>query len=345
MPPAEKRRGAFVISLDLELAWGVRDIYNIHDPYMVRVIHERRVVPQILELFEKYHIGATWAVVGIMFARSRRELEDFSPSLRPQYKNHRLDPYRQSIGEGEEDDPLHFGYSLIRKIQLARRQEVATHTFSHYYCLEEGQNRDTFAADLDSALALAGKYGIQISSIVFPRNQRNPHYDKVLLDRGIICFRGTENHPAYLAGSRGDSRLPYKRLYRLIDSHIPLSGFHLTSWGDLMEGSGLYNIPASRYLRPAESFGFAAGLRLKRIKQAMEKAARDKKIFHLWTHPQDFGGAPEENLRYLETILQHFKRLEEEYGMVSLSMRETALRQIKSLDKEEGELWKFNSGI
>ena len=49
MPPAEKRRGAFVISLDLELAWGVRDIYNIHDPYMVRVIRKKGG-SQILEL-------------------------------------------------------------------------------------------------------------------------------------------------------------------------------------------------------------------------------------------------------------------------------------------------------
>ncbi|HHX94208.1 MAG TPA: polysaccharide deacetylase family protein [Clostridia bacterium] len=333
-----------MISLDLELAWGVRDIYSIHDPYMVRVIHERRVVPRILELFEKYRIGATWAAVGIIFARSRRELEDFSPSIKPQYNNPRLNPYRERIGGGEGDDPLHFGHSLIKEIQKARRQEIATHTFSHYYCLEEGQNRDTFAADLDSALALAAKNGIQIKSIVFPRNQRNPDYDEVLLDRGIICFRGTERHPMYQAGSRENSRLPHKRIYRLLDSHISLSGSHLTSWGDVVEESGLYNIPASRYLRPVENFSFFAGLRLKRTVNAMEEAARSKRIFHLWTHPQDFGGAPEENLCHLETILQHFKRLEEEYGMVSLSMREAAL-QTAGVNKKEGESWKFNSRI
>lgn len=334
----ERTGGAFVISLDFELAWGVRDIYGPRDPYMLRVIHERRAVPRILDLFEKYDVSATWAVVGMMFARTRWELEHFSPRVKPRYKDPTLDPYREDLGEGEEDDPLHYGYRLIRHISQANRQEIATHTFSHYYCLEEGQTREAFAADLDSALALAEKHGIRIRSIVFPRNQHNPDYDGILLEKGIICFRGTEKHPMYRGEMRKESRKPHKRLFRLADSHLSLSGPHLTAWEEVVEGSGLCNVAASRYLRPPGGGGVFSGFRLKRILRAMEEAGKTQRIFHLWTHPQDLGMDLEENLQGLTAILEHFKRLEKQYGMASLTMIEAGDRALEIKDRR-GKAW------
>lgn len=320
-------KGAMVLSLDFELIWGVRDIYRVTDPYVLRVIHERMVIPHILELFEEYDIAATWATVGSMFAQTRAELVQFTPPIKPQYQDDNLNPYQETVGMGEWDDPLHYGYQLIKRISQTKRQEIATHTFSHYYCLEAGQTREAFTSDLASALALAQKKGISIRSIVFPRNQHNPAYDDLLLDCGIICYRGTENHPVYRPFGRRNSRLPYKRLYRLVDSHLTLSGSHLTDWGDVIKTSGLCDVAASRYLRPTKNSGtWLAKLRLNRIVKVMEEAARTKKIFHLWFHPQDFGLNPEDNLRFLKIILEHFRKLQAEYGMVSLSMLEVAHR-------------------
>jgi hypothetical protein len=68
-------------------------------------------------------------------------------SARPRYRDSRLDPYDGAVGEGEADDPLHFAPSLIGRIRATRRQEISTHTFSHYYCLEPGQDRQAFRAD------------------------------------------------------------------------------------------------------------------------------------------------------------------------------------------------------
>lgn len=338
MSSAEKaERGAMVISFDFELLWGVRDIYSSNDPYINRVIQEAKVIPRMLELLGEFEAAATWAAVGAIFAQSRSELKRFSPHIKPQYKEVRLDPYQEVLGEDERDDPLHYGYSLIQKIQRTNRQEIATHTFSHYYCLEAGQNSEAFAADLDSALKLARERGIQIRSIVFPRNQHNQDYDNILLERGIICYRGTEQHPAYAAEGRNKSRMPYKRLYRLVDSHIPLSGSHLIPWESVVEESGLCNVAASRYLRPTDnSVSILSALRLKRIVNAMEEAARTRKVFHLWTHPQDFGSEPEESIKVLRLVLENFKRLEKQYGMLSLGMLETAAmaQEIRRLQKE-----------
>lgn len=337
-PGSAVEGGAMVISLDFELLWGVRDLYSEDDPYMIRVINERKVVPRILDLFEEYNIAATWAVVGMMMAQGRSELRRFAPKVKPCYTDEKLYPYDEPVGEGEWDDPLHYAHQLVREIQGRKRQEIATHTFSHYYCLEEGQNREAFTADLDSALSIANKYGIQIRSIVFPRNQYNHHYDEVLVQRGVVCYRGTENHRAYRVELRGH-RLPHRRIYRLLDSCFRLSGMHLLAWEDIVEGSGLCNIASSRYLRPIRcDSSLFARLRLKRIAEAIHLAARSNSVFHLWAHPQDFGVSPDANLRGLREILEYFKQMQDRYGMVSLNMLEAATTAKKMGESRNGKI-------
>src|SRR5215218_1692446 len=129
------RYGALVISLDFEFHWGVRHTTPPDGPYRRNLLGVWEAVPKMLALFEEYGIAATWATVGFLFAKSRQELEEFSPSVKPLYANPLLSPYQEPIGESEIDDPLHFTPSLIDVIRKTPHQELATHTFSHYYCL------------------------------------------------------------------------------------------------------------------------------------------------------------------------------------------------------------------
>ena len=85
--------GALVISLDFELHWGVRDKCAPDGPYRENLLGARKAIPRILDLFEEFDVAATWATVGFLFAESRREREEFSPAVRPQYADQRLDPY------------------------------------------------------------------------------------------------------------------------------------------------------------------------------------------------------------------------------------------------------------
>src|SRR5262245_60896896 len=124
--------GALVISLDFELNWGVRDARK---NYEANLLGAREVIPPLLELFKLYGIHATWATVGLLFSRTREEM--VAPDARPQYEDRRLCAYSAipEIGTDEQGDPLHFGSSLIEKIRGFPHQEIASHTFSHYYCL------------------------------------------------------------------------------------------------------------------------------------------------------------------------------------------------------------------
>jgi peptidoglycan/xylan/chitin deacetylase (PgdA/CDA1 family) len=320
----EHRPGALIISLDFELHWGVRDITPVHGSYRHNLLGEWQVVPGILALFREYEIAATWATVGFLFARSRDELEALSPVVRPQYTDASLSPYSEPVGNSEIEDLLHFAPSLIELIRSTPRQEVATHTFSHYFCREPGQNRETFAADLQSALAIAERRGIRIRSIVFPRNQHNPEYDDVLVDAGIICYRGNPRSWMYRAHSTaGETR--WKRAARLLDAYVNFSGPQTFRWEDLANGCGrICNLPASFFLRLSPGLRQLQAFHFDRIARGIRHAAAQGELIHLWWHPHNFTIHLQQNLDFLRRLLEEFTRQRERYGMQSLSMAEAA---------------------
>lgn len=90
--------GAFVISLDFELLWGVRD-HADRQSYGQSVLGGRQAIPRMLELFAKNGIRATWATVGFAFCETRDELMASLPhaELRPRYLNQSLSNYTYRI--------------------------------------------------------------------------------------------------------------------------------------------------------------------------------------------------------------------------------------------------------
>ena len=324
--------GALVISLDFEIHWGVRDTRAPDSDYRTNLLGVRQAIPAVLDLFEKYGIAATWATVGLLFARSRAEAMETAPRTRPAYQNPALDPYDEPLGEGEDDDPLHYAPSLIDAIRHRPGQEIGSHTYSHYYCLEPGQTAETFRADLDSATAIAGRHGIVLRSIAFPRNQFNPAYLAVMRNAGIRVYRGNESSWIYQART---THSPLIRGARLLDQYVPLSGTHLTGWTSVAQPEGLANIPASRFLRPySPGLRHLDGLRMLRIESEMREAASLQQIYHLWWHPHNFGRSTAENLAFLEAILLRFAGMRARYGMRSLNMAQAAAMVIPSLSKE-----------
>lgn len=316
------RPPAFVISLDFELHWGMSDIVTTPEhPYVRHLLGARRAVPAMLDLFRERHIHATWATVGYLFAENRETLTRFSPVRRPRYTNPARDNYRLEIGDDEASDPLHYARSLIDLIAQTPGQEIASHTFSHYYCHEDGQTPEDFKADLQAAKAIAEHAGHQVTSLVLPRNQVDDAYLGPMREAGFRCYRGNPQRAGF---QRQYHNAAPTRALRLLDSYIDLTGHHGTKWRDL-EGDPL-NIPASMFLRPRRGMLQLDALRLRRIKNAMRRTARRGEIFHLWWHPHNFGGDIDANLRDLAAIIGYFQALSIEYGMRSMSMGDVLAR-------------------
>lgn len=89
-------KGIFCISIDTELLWGRKDLD--YSPFIERTKNERKIIRDLLKLFKKYNISATWAIVG-------------------------------KLKEG--NDPLWSGKDIINEIKRYEKQEIASHSYSH----------------------------------------------------------------------------------------------------------------------------------------------------------------------------------------------------------------------
>jgi len=223
----------------------------------------------MLELFEKRGVHATWAVVGAVLCESKDELLARLPADgatgAPPLAN--LD----EIGDDERHDPYHFGASLARLVASCPGQELGTHTFSHFCALEPGHSVGTFRDDVGAAVTQLKDWGIDCRSIVFPRNQYAPPQLDACRELGLTHFRGNEDSWFY-AAAPGADQTKARRLCRLLDSYVDLSGPNVARRGDA--ATPLVDVPASRFLRPYHRrLRGLDGLRLRRIETAMAAAA------------------------------------------------------------------------
>jgi len=310
-----KNCGTLVISLDFELLWGIFD--KVEWKQKIQYFENtRRIIPEILNLFEKYNIQCTWATVGMLFNENWDEWNENIPAIQPEYENNRLSAYKygRSI-QSIESEKLCFAPNLIKQIKQTPGQEIGTHTYSHYYCLEPGQTPESFSDDLNKSVNLAKKFGVNLQSLVFPRNQYNVGYLDVCKENGLKTVR-TNPEAWYWRNTQKDSL--QQKLFRTGDAYL---GFNNKSYTDVPEISPDINgQKASRLLRSYSGKSFLDKSRLKRIESEMSAAAREKEIYHLWCHPHNFGENPEKNLKDLELILSHFKSCREKFGMQSLNM-------------------------
>lgn len=319
--------GHFVISLDLELYWGMFDKTSL-EAYGPRILGERTAIPRMLALFQEYGIHATWATVGMLMARTKQELYTLlpSPELQPTYSDMRISSYdhieHAHIGNDETTDPYHFGSSLITLILDTPHQEIGNHTFSHYYCIDGYKNDiGIFIRDLNAHKTIAQTYGITTESIVFPRNQTNIETLSACCDAGLRAYRGNETHLLYEARPDSGQSLIIRGI-RLLDHYFNITGHHTYPTPHPIPHTPL-NIPSSRFLRPWNTYlAPFEWLRLRRIKNSMTHAAKNGEIFHLWWHPHNFGIDQDQNFKNLTQILEHFRYLQKTYNMQSASMHE-----------------------
>lgn len=194
------------------------------------------------------------------------------PEERPAYMNPRLSNYTylDEVGRDERSDPYYFATTLVDAICKTPRQELGTHTMSHYYCFEDGQTLTAFEADLAAAKALADLRGVSLKSIVLPRNQFTAAHLDVCARQGITHYRGNPRGWAYRA-AKGSEQTPAKRALRLIDAYSGVLGAQTFALGR----DGLVDVPASRFLRPcAGKLATFHPLHMGAIKRGMTEAAK-----------------------------------------------------------------------
>lgn len=310
-------RGIFTISLDFELFWGVRDHRTLEN-YGENVRNVHNVVPRLLDLFKRYDVHCTWATVGFLFFSDKNELLPYLPKQKPGYLQNEYDPYSY-LEKNELEKVCHFAPALIEQIRKTPGQEIGTHTFCHFYTLERNTTIEQFRSDLQAAIKIAKEKGVEVKSIVFPRNQYSDEHIKACLDEGIIIYRGNESAGAYKPVSRENENI-FRKGIRFADAYINLTGHHCHA---MPVRNAIVNIPASRFLRPYKpKLKIFDGLKLRRIKQGIKFAALNGSIYQLWWHPHNFGKYMDENFDFLEEVFKYYRQLNEEGKIESLNLLE-----------------------
>src|SRR5690606_10360118 len=106
-----------------------------------------------------------------------------------------------------------------------------------------------FRQDLQAAQRIADdKFGIRLSSLVFPRNQFNRRYMGISREEGFTAVRSNPSDWYWKDTSR---ETLIKKVFRTADVFLPVghpSSFSLSSlhWRENMP----LEVPASRFLRP-----------------------------------------------------------------------------------------------
>jgi peptidoglycan/xylan/chitin deacetylase (PgdA/CDA1 family) len=309
--------GALCISIDVELAWGIWDKPSAayHDRC---ARYEAMIVRRLVELFETYEVGATWAIVGRLLERD--------------------DGAAATTAHG---DRIWYAPAVIEAIQRARvPQDIGSHSYGHVYFGEAPL--DALRRDLAAARRVHDAHGLPFTSFVFPRNQV-AHLD-LLREAGVGVFRSTDRGWHMAVRDRLGSRAG--RVANLADKLLPIppSAVHPVEHradvdpqaaqdagqrgaqdagqrgaqdagqrGAQGPGQGnqrveppvLVELPSSMLLMARNGLRRAihpASI-IAKARLGLQAAHRAGGTFHLWFHPSNFYYEPERQLATLASIV------------------------------------------
>jgi len=298
---------AVCISADLELNWAWRELSE--EKRNIRGANERKNLPYILNLFEKYEIPITWATVGHLFLKScnrgKNNLahpEMARPPLNERWKG---DWFLHDPCTNLHLDPFWYAPDLIYQIINSKvPHEIGTHSFSHIDFSPEFSNSELIRSEIEECKKAMKPFGLKPRSLVFPFNKMGYSYLELLSKLGIIAVRSR-------------------------DKKIRLSYPERTE-------SGVYKIYESMNLRSPRFYDY-----LDKAKIFIEEAVRRQAVYHIWFHPSDPSQVFENEFR---RILEHIHR-EREKGLLWVATMGDITSYCEARDKIKLQVYRKGNEI
>jgi hypothetical protein len=321
MNDSDHKVGYFVFSLDTELAWG--GLWN--QPQSQRTswdgAKERETIQRLLNMMDEFGILATWAITGHLFYEKCEECE-ICPVLELKGEDNRFD---QIWGTR---DPMWYGDDIIETLKSRdSNHEIAFHGYTHR--LFDSLSRDEARFEIREWLRLATRRGIVHQTVIFPQG-RIGHLD-LFQKAGFICYRGKEvRHPAISIPILG------KVLNRM---NLVLSILAPQVYDVNVDPLGLVNIPSSQWLfrtnRRIEAILDSLNLHTLRLQptiKSIERAAKERKVIHLWVHPHEF--RTEKDFEKLRFVFECFAVQAKAGRLQSITMTDLAQLTLRKFSAE-----------
>lgn len=312
--------GTVVVSIDAELAWGFHDLASMPE---ARIRNARSGWHSLADLLDRFEIPATWAVVGHLFLDRCDGVHADHPSLEGWF---RRDP-----GGNSRDDGDWYGPDLIEAVRESGiDHEIGSHTFSHVEFGRGDVTAEIAAAELERSTELAAREGIDLDSLVFPRN--NVGHRDLLSDHGFTCYRGTAPDRWFDGRFEGTGTFDerFRKAGKLLAYNFGSEPPPLVT--PEVDEFGLVDVPASLDLFSLEGFANAASRAVRGdpvVRQArlgIDEAVRSDGVLHLWLHPNNIVGRAD--LERLETVFGYVRERADDTGLRIATMGDVAGRYL-----------------
>lgn len=260
----------FILSADFELLWA--DKCQDHKEGRFLAAHQNRVredIYALLRVLERYDVPSTWAVVGHLFLDHCDKHNGIPHPHMPRFTErwYSCDPCTDI-----ERHPLFYGRDIVQRIVASPvENELGYHSFSHVRFSE--CDRTVAEAEISEGLKIASECGFSLKSFVFPQNRIGNV--QVLKEHHFKIYRGPNR-----AGMHVNKTLLRRAPLYLLTNLIPPPVEAI--WRE-----GIWELPSSMKFNSA----FLSALPFK-AKNGIEKAIKEKKIFHVFIHPEDFVANP-----------------------------------------------------
>jgi hypothetical protein len=262
-------KGKLTLSINLGLAWSVWDAVTAEDLSLVEAT-ERTICAALIELFDRYEVPATWAIVAAL-------LDEASAKSRPGGAS------------------CWYAPDIVDRLLHAKvAHEIGSHGGRHVYFSKLPASEAW--QDLEFARAVHRANALPMRSFIFPRNSIG-HLD-LLAKAGLRTFRGHD--VGWFRSAARAGRLA-GRAANFVDKVMPIVPSSVAP----VERGALIEIPGSMLLlgrNGPRRFILPAVSRAK-LRMGLARARRTGGIFHLWLKPSNFYYRRVEQLATLEWFL------------------------------------------
>jgi hypothetical protein len=303
--------GKLIVSFDVELGWGSSGELTPRE--RERVKSARALLPELLETVRSTGSVATWAVTMAVLHEGPTAFNQFlNEQGESAFGSQICQAYPHLAGAPE----AYFYPELLSDLLHCPGQEVACHGYSHVVWDGLSGAEQWLDRELRLSQELAKRLGVQLLTLVFPKNRYSALSLAVARRHGFLGFRGDE----FVSESR-ELSLPALLLGR---TRRFLGAFGLggsASRGTVRSEAGLLRVPGQRFLR-LEDPSWLRRAHLAHVRAELSALARRGEILHIWCHPENFTREPRVALSAFRGLLALGAELREAGLIENITMAE-----------------------
>ena len=280
------KKASFVISIDLELAWGVWDKLNSTNIQKI-IDTERLVCDNLLNIFDDNEMPVTWAVVAALLDNKNKMM-------------------------GNLNQKAWYAPDILDNILNSKTKHlVASHSYAHKEfntCSNEEINED-----FEKSIFFLKSFNINTDVFIFPRN--NVFHLDVLKKFNFKTYRSIDQS-WYKKVYKYNKLLG--KISNLIDKVIPIQ---TNSVSPLIDKFGLTEVPTSILLISKNGIRTIVTnySMFKKIKDGIDLAISQNECFHIWFHPSNFYYQTNKQFDLLKKII-NYVNLKREQGLIEVKL-------------------------